>query len=90
MKAQIAIAASYFADVLPKGAKINSVEVHHVNSPRLLGKDKAGTMKQIAKRLEFIVPTGQKFDLPVIADYEGEVVKTKEAYAMKATGPVKA
>lgn len=89
MKVQIAIAASDFADVLPKGAKINSFEVHHVNSPRMLGKDKAGTMKQIEKRMQYIVPTGQKFDLTVIADFNGEVVKTKEAYVLKSTGLVK-
>jgi hypothetical protein len=88
MKVMIAL-ASEFADALPKGAKINSFEVHHVGSPRMLGRDKAGTMKQIFKRLDFIVNAGMKFDLTVIAEHEGAVVKVKDTYVMKSTGPVK-
>lgn len=88
MEIQLSVASEY-VDKLPKGAKITSFEVHHVNSPRLLGKDKAGTMKQIFKRLDFIVSKGMTFDLTVIADDDGATRKVKEAYVMKATGPVK-
>lgn len=89
MKVMIAVASEY-VDALPKGAKINSFEVYRSGTNKMLGKDKAGTMKQIAKRLDYILPVNTTFDLVVIADHDGATRKVKESYTLKSTGLVKA
>lgn len=91
MEIQLSVATSgAYVEKLPKGAKITNFEIHHPGTNKILGKDKAGTMKQIAKRMEFLIPTGMTVDLTVCAEYEGETIKVKDKYTLKSTGLVKA
>lgn len=90
MEIQLSVATSdTFVDKLPKGAKVTGYEVHNPRSNKLLGKGKAGTMKQVLNRLPFLAPSGMIVDVTVIADQEGTVVKTKGQYTVNANGGVK-
>lgn len=91
MQIQIAIAATdVYVDKLPKGAKITNYEIHNPRSNKMLDKGAATTLKQVFKRMDFIVPSGMTVDVTLIAQQDDTVIKVKDSYIMKASGPVKA
>jgi hypothetical protein len=46
-------------------------------------------MKQVLNKLLRIVLTGMTVDVTVSAEQDGAVIKVKDSYIMKASGPVK-
>lgn len=90
MEIQLSVASTdLYVESLPKGAKVTSYEIRNNPSNRMLDKGKAGTLKQVLKRLDFVAALGMTVDVIVIADHDGATIKTKDAYILKSKGPVK-
>lgn len=89
MKIELALAADNYVAKLPKGAKVTAYEVLNPRSNKMLDKGTATTMKQVLNRLAYVAPSGMTVDVTVFAEHDGDTIKVKDAYIVKANGATK-